>query len=191
MSKPEWYCDEALLLYLPPPLKLTMDAVESSTVLLPGCSVSRDLFQRKVFHCTKSSNFKAKFYSKAVVRANTHCIKCNCLWTIEALSLVKHLTFPNSDCNRLVTIFIIPDLVCSISLLSPPDSPSFLSLSCLKNCRLFYHLIWLSDYKRFREIIGSVVLFIIVSLCLPAPMYLRTINICHVAVKNNSNSFNS
>ena len=58
-----------------------MDAVESSTVLLPiapitRCSVSRDLFQRKVFHCTKSSNFKAKFYSKAVpvVRANTHCI---------------------------------------------------------------------------------------------------------------------
>ena len=119
-SKPEWYCDGALFLYLPPQLKLAMDAVESS--------VSRDLFQRKVFHCTKSSNFKAKFYSKAVVRANTHCIKCNCLWTIETLSLVKHLTFPNSDCNRLVTIFIIPDLVCSISLLSPPDSTSFLSL---------------------------------------------------------------
>ena len=74
MSKPELYCDGALFLYLPPPLKLTMDAVESSTVVLPGCSVSRDLFQRKVFHCTKSSNFKAKFYSEVVDRANTHCI---------------------------------------------------------------------------------------------------------------------
>ena len=110
---------------------------------------------------TSKQSFILKQWSVLIPTAFAYKVQ---LSTIKTLSSVNHLTFPYSDCNRLVTIFIIPDLVCSISLLSPPDSPSFLSLSCLKNCRLFYHLIWLSDYKRFREIIGSVVVCSIVSL---------------------------
>ena len=66
-SKPEWYCDGALFLYLPPQLKLTMDAVESSTVLLPRLPAAQCpviCFNAKCFTAPNLQTSKQSFILK-------------------------------------------------------------------------------------------------------------------------------